>query len=126
MTQHPDNYTTLLVTIEIIPRTLLVQLESHFDNVIYKPDSTDLPNATDYATADVLYTLRFPSNLTSSQQTPKLKLIQLHSAGVNHIYPSHPFFLTVPPENPLILASASGYVLSFTLNYQASLDNNIR
>lgn len=110
MTQYPDPYTALLICIPIIPVALLGELDKHFDRVIYRPDDTNLPTEEEYSSADVLYTFRIPSNLKSIAQVPKLKFIQLHSAGVGHIT-IDPFFQTIPDSNPLILASASGYVI---------------
>lgn len=106
MTQLSDPFSCLLVTIEI-PATALASLETLFDTVNYCPADASPPSAQQYAAADVLYTLKSPVNLLSVEQTPRLKLVQLHSAGVGH-FTGTPFFLSLDDKNPLVLASASG------------------
>lgn len=59
----------------------------------------------------MLFTFRLPSSLRSFDQTPKLKLFQLLSAGSNHIE-NTPYYHSIPASSDLILASASGIHVS--------------
>lgn len=52
-----------------------------------------------------------PPGLDSYEQTPKLKLFQLLSAGSNHVE-NTPYFQSVPKSSDLILATASGIHVS--------------
>lgn len=85
----------------------------YYPNTAFAPPSPNDTYATveELAEADVLFGFQVPPHLTSFDQTPKLKLFQLLSAGYGHIT-STPFFKSVPDESDFTLASASGIHVS--------------
>ncbi|KAI5478921.1 D-isomer specific 2-hydroxyacid dehydrogenase [Pseudohyphozyma bogoriensis] len=96
-----------------VPPTAIPALEAQFPVVHYfhaspiGPPPASLPTSEQYSEADVILLMKFPPNLTSLSQTPKLRLVQCISAGLDHLTLA-PIWGELAANENVMVASAKG------------------
>ncbi|GAA6049175.1 hypothetical protein JCM3770_003293 [Rhodotorula araucariae] len=105
---------SVLVLWPVTPESVLDSLKTVFRKVAYfpiqgptaAPDALR-PTADDYANAGAIFAFSVPAELHSPVQTPRLRLFQCCSSGVNHIEGT-PFFKAQGADSQIVWANASG------------------
>ncbi|CEQ40938.1 SPOSA6832_02621, partial [Sporobolomyces salmonicolor] len=131
---HRSDLRTLLIYTPLQPPSLVEDLKAVFPVVKYFPiqnfapiqEGDPVPTEQDFKDADAIFSFVIPPGLSSVDQAPRLKLFQGLSAGYSHVTGTE-FFKSLPKDNEMMFASASGiHVLYHKLNTINLMLNNER
>ncbi|KAK4046711.1 hypothetical protein OIO90_006464 [Microbotryomycetes sp. JL221] len=106
---------TVLVYKNLGSRDLLDELRAAFNRVIYYPvdgfqpltAEDSVPTDEELAATDILFAVRLPLNLVSSDQVPRLKLLQLMVSGIGHVTCT-PFWKSIQGRQDFVFANGTG------------------